>query len=250
MYYVQESTKFQQDKQKNLINSPEMLASAIAAHNKILQEYKQAEAEVDKWLRGAKLALSKGDEDLARRAIEQKIKSADTVAKLKVKLDQQTIQVETLKRKMLALEGKCFQIKTQELRQMTQNNKDWNDKAEGAAFVAGGTAAGTGVAATVGGMGLVGGFGGVAIGAAPVAAAGAVVGSAVYGAKKAIEEEDASALGAIAVGAAGGAGVSALVGGMGLAVAGTAVGIGMAPVAAAGAVVGLAGYGLKKLLDK
>ena len=36
---------------------------------------------------------------------------------------------------------------------------------------------------------------------------------------------------------------------MGLAVAGTAVGIGMAPVVAVGAVVGLAGYGIKKLVD-
>ncbi len=96
-------------------------------------------------------------------------------------------------------------------------------------------------------MGLVGGFGGVAIGAAPVVAAGAVVGSAAYGAKKAIEEGDATALGAVAGGAAVGAGVSAVIGGMGLAVGGTAVAIGMAPVAAAGAVVGLAAYGLTKL---
>jgi len=128
-------------------------------------------------------------------------------------------------------------------------NEKLKDQAEGAAFVAGGTAAGAGFVATVGGMGLVGGFGGVAVGMAPVTAAGAVVGSAAYGAKKAIEERDASALGAVAGGAAVGAGVSAVVGGMGLAVGGTAVAIGMAPVVAAGAVVGLAGYGLKKFLD-
>lgn len=130
---------------------------------------------------------------------------------------------------------------------MTQNNDEFKDKAEGAALVAGGTVAGASVAGTVGGMGLVGGFGGVAIGAAPVVAAGAVVGSAAYGAKKAIEQGDATALGAVAGGAAVGAGVSAVVGGMGLAVGGTAVAIGMAPVAAAGAVMGLAAYGLMKL---
>lgn len=50
-------------------------------------------------------------------------------------------------------------------------------------------------------------------------------------------------------GAAAGAGVSSLVGGMGLAVGGTAVGIGMFPVAAAGAVAGLAIYGVKKALE-
>jgi hypothetical protein len=36
---------------------------------------------------------------------------------------------------------------------------------------------------------------------------------------------------------------------MGLAVGGTAVGIGAAPVVAAGAVVGLAAYGFKKIFD-
>lgn len=52
------------------------------------------------------------------------------------------------------------------------------------------------------------------------------------------------------VGAAGGAGVSYLLGGMGLAVGGTAVGIGMFPVAALGAVVGLAAYGTKKVMEE
>lgn len=133
---------------------------------------------------------------------------------------------------------------------MTQNHKEFQDKAEGAALVAGGTAAGAGVAATVGGMGLVGGFGGVAIGAAPVVAAGAVVGSAAYGAKKAIEEGDATALGAVAAGAAAGSIVAGAVGNMGLALGGKAIAIGAAPVVAAGAVVGLAAYGIAKMLDE
>lgn len=121
---------------------------------------------------------------------------------------------------------------------------------EGAGFIATGAATGAGVSATVGGMGLVGGFGGISIGMAPVAAAGAVAGAAAYGGKKAIENKDASALGAVALGAIGGAGVSSAVGGMGLAFAGTAVGVGMAPVAAAGAVVGLGVYGLNQFLDE
>jgi len=121
---------------------------------------------------------------------------------------------------------------------------------EGAGFITTGAATGAGVSATVGGMGLVGGFGGLSIGMAPAAATGAMAGAAAYGGKKAIENKDASALGAAALGAIGGAGVSSAVGGMGLAFAGTAVGVGMAPVAAAGAVVGLGAYGLNRLLDK
>ncbi|UBF24812.1 hypothetical protein K9N68_24600 [Kovacikia minuta CCNUW1] len=51
-------------------------------------------------------------------------------------------------------------------------------------------------------------------------------------------------------GAAAGAGFSSMIGGMGLAVGGTAFSIGIAPVAAAGTVIGLAAYGLKKAVKK
>ncbi len=120
---------------------------------------------------------------------------------------------------------------------------------EGAAWTTGGAAAGAATAATVGGIGLVGSFGGVAVAAAPVAAAGALAGSAVYGAKRAIQDRDPVAVGATVCGALAGAGISATVGTMGLAIGGTAVAVGMAPVAVVGAVVGLGGYGLKRLFS-
>lgn len=134
------------------------------------------------------------------------------------------------------------------------NNADCEDSSnntgEGAAFIAGGAAVGAGISATVGGMGLLVAGTGMAVGSALVAGAGAVAGAAAYGAKKAIEEGDISALGAAALGAVGGSGVSAAVGRMGLAVGGTAVSIGTAPMAAAGAVVGLGAYGLNQLLEQ
>lgn len=120
---------------------------------------------------------------------------------------------------------------------------------EGAAFIAGGVAAGAAISQTVGGMGLAAAGTAVGIGAPHLIAAGAVAGTAAYGAKKAIENRDPLALGAAALGAVGGAGVSATVGKMGLLAAGSGFSIGMAPVAAAGAVVGLGGYGLLRLLD-
>lgn len=63
------------------------------------------------------------------------------------------------------------------------------------------------------------------------------------------EDDFVEAVGFAAGGAAAGAGVAATVGGMGLAVGGTAVAIGAAPVVAAGVVVGIAAYGLKKLFE-
>lgn len=121
---------------------------------------------------------------------------------------------------------------------------------EGAAFIGTGTLMGASVSATVGGMGLVGGFGGVGIGMTPVAAAGGVVGAAAFGAFQAIGEGDAAAFGAIGIGAVGGIGVYSAVGGMGLSFGGTAVGIGMGTMAATGGVIGLAAYGIAKLIDK
>jgi hypothetical protein len=66
------------------------------------------------------------------------------------------------------------------------NNGNSESLGEAAAFTAGGAAAGAGVAATVGGMGLAVGGTAVAITAAPVIAAGAVVGLAVFGLKKSL----------------------------------------------------------------
>ncbi|MBW4617461.1 MAG: hypothetical protein KME21_30475 [Desmonostoc vinosum HA7617-LM4] len=63
-----------------------------------------------------------------------------------------------------------------------------NNGAEAAGYAATGAAGGWGLAAVVGNMGLAGAFGGIAIGAAPVIAAGAVVGLAAYGIKKALDD--------------------------------------------------------------
>ena len=58
---------------------------------------------------------------------------------------------------------------------------------EAAGFAGGGGAFGAGVASIVGNMGLAGAFGGVAIGATPVIAAGTIVGLAAFGIKKAFD---------------------------------------------------------------
>ncbi|HYW20578.1 MAG TPA: DnaJ domain-containing protein [Nodularia sp. (in: cyanobacteria)] len=122
----------------------------------------------------------------------------------------------------------------------------------GAAFIAGGSIAGAGISSTVGGIGIVGGFGGVGIGVTPVVAAGAVAGAAVYSAFQAITEGNTAAFGAMGIGAAGAVGFSSVVGGMGFVApkVGLAFGIGAIPMAGIGAVVGLAAYGIAKMLDE
>jgi hypothetical protein len=121
---------------------------------------------------------------------------------------------------------------------------------QGATFVAGGAATGAWASVSIGGMGLSFSGTAVSIGLTPITLAGAIAGSASYGVFKAVIEGDASALSAATLGGLGGAGVSMTVGGMGLAFNGTAIGLGLAPITTAGAVVGLAVYGLLKIFDE
>jgi hypothetical protein len=73
-----------------------------------------------------------------------------------------------------------------------------------------------------------------------------LVTSPVHAADK--TDEAIKAGGAVAAGAAVGGGAFAIVGSGGLAIAGTAVTVGLAPFVAAGAVVGLAGYGIYRFV--
>ncbi|MEB3249943.1 MAG: hypothetical protein VKK07_11420 [Merismopediaceae bacterium] len=132
---------------------------------------------------------------------------------------------------------------------MTDQNKDSNEMQDATIAAVTGTVVGAGLSSVVGGVGLAAGGGAIGLGMAPIAAAGTVAGTAFYGAKKAIEEQDVTAIGAAVVGAGVGGVTSAVVGGMGLAFAGTAFSVTMAPVAAVGAVLGLAGYGIVKMFE-
>jgi DnaJ domain/WD domain, G-beta repeat len=120
---------------------------------------------------------------------------------------------------------------------------------EGTAFVATGATTGAWVSLNIGGMGLAFSGTAVGLGLAPVTATGAIAGAASYGIFSAVVEGDASAISAAALGGLGGAGVSMSIGGMGLSFSGTAISLGIAPVTVAGSVVGLAVYGLLKVLD-
>ncbi|MFN7516207.1 MAG: hypothetical protein ACK5QF_06305, partial [Dolichospermum sp.] len=114
-----------------------------------------------------------------------------------------------------------------------------------------GTLTGATISSTVGGMGIVGGFGGLGIGGVSVTAAGAVIGAAAYGAFEGMRTGDTVAFGAMGIGAMSGFGISPIIGNMGFVApkVGLAFGIGTVPMAGIGAVLGLAAYGVAKLLN-
>ena len=100
------------DMQEDLVQLRQAVASAIASQKKSQQQYNTNQSEVNKWQQRAQLALQKGDETLAREALVRKKSHEDTATTVKVSLDQQTAQVDTLKKSLVALEGKISEAKT------------------------------------------------------------------------------------------------------------------------------------------
>ncbi len=100
------------DMQEDLVQLRQAVARAIATQKRTEQQYNKNQSEANSWQQRAQLALSKGDENLAREALVRKKTFADTAATLKVQLDQQSANVKTLKSNLIALESKISEAKT------------------------------------------------------------------------------------------------------------------------------------------
>lgn len=100
------------DMQEDLVQLRQAVATAIASQKRVQQQYMQAQSESESWHRRAQLALQKGDENLAREALSRKKTQSETAVALKTQFDQQSATVETLKRNLIALEGKISEAKT------------------------------------------------------------------------------------------------------------------------------------------
>jgi phage shock protein A len=100
------------DMQEDLVQLRQAVASAIASQKRMQQQYNQAQAEANNWQQRAQLALQKGDENLAREALNRRKVQTETATALKTQLDQQSATVDTLKRNLIALEGKISEAKT------------------------------------------------------------------------------------------------------------------------------------------
>ena len=100
------------DMQEDLVQVRQAVARAIAEQRQTEQKYSKDQSEANKWEQRAKLALSKGDENLAREALKRKKDFTETAAILKNQLDQQTVQVESLRKNLIALESKISEAKT------------------------------------------------------------------------------------------------------------------------------------------
>jgi len=100
------------DMQEDLVQLRQAVARSIATQKRTEQQYNKNQSEANNWQQRAQLALGKGDENLAREALVRKKSFADTAGSLKTQLDQQSNQVATMKRNLIALESKISEAKT------------------------------------------------------------------------------------------------------------------------------------------
>ncbi|MBF2055690.1 MAG: PspA/IM30 family protein [Cyanobacterium sp. T60_A2020_053] len=96
----------------DLIKMRQAVAQAIASQKRTEQQYQKNNIEANKWQQRAQLALSKGDEALAREALVRKKTFADVATSLKTQLDSHSSQVDGLRRNLIALESKISEAKT------------------------------------------------------------------------------------------------------------------------------------------
>lgn len=99
------------DMQEDLVQLRQAVAQSIASQKRTQKQYEEAEAQAKSWYQRAQLALAKGDENLAREALVRKKTQSESAAALKISLDQQNTQVDTLKRNLVALESKISEAK-------------------------------------------------------------------------------------------------------------------------------------------
>ncbi|WP_375510796.1 PspA/IM30 family protein [uncultured Nostoc sp.] len=90
-------------------------ASASAAQKIAQRDYEQAQTEADKWVRRYQLALKEGREDLARHAQFQKERYQAIASRLKNLVDEQTPQVDNIKRNLASWESKISETQNEVL---------------------------------------------------------------------------------------------------------------------------------------
>ncbi|MBE9064642.1 PspA/IM30 family protein [cf. Phormidesmis sp. LEGE 11477] len=101
-----------QDMQRDLIAMRQAVAQAIATQKRTERQCEQAERTAQEWYNRAQLALQKGDDPIARDALERRQTYSQTVQTLRPQIVQQKEIVRQLKSNMSLLERKIAEART------------------------------------------------------------------------------------------------------------------------------------------
>mmetsp|Transcript_38875 Transcript_38875/g.110012 ORF Transcript_38875/g.110012 Transcript_38875/m.110012 type:complete len:321 (-) Transcript_38875:103-1065(-) len=99
------------DMQGDLIKMRQGAAQVIASQKQLENKYAQAQSTADEWYRRAELALTKGEEDLAREALQRKKTYQTQADQWKAQMGAQTKAVDQLMANTRLLEQKLQEAK-------------------------------------------------------------------------------------------------------------------------------------------
>jgi phage shock protein A len=94
------------DMQNQMIQVKTQVAAAIADEKRLQARYEEAQRTADDWQRKAELALDKGDEDLAKQALQRRNSYATTASGLQEQWQAQSVSVQALKDGLRQLQSK------------------------------------------------------------------------------------------------------------------------------------------------
>jgi len=99
------------DMQNQLLQVKTQVAIAIADQHLLMKKQKEHEQMADEWVRKAELAVEKGQEDLARAALERSMSARNLAASFGEQVADQTAQVDNLKTALRKLDLKLAEAK-------------------------------------------------------------------------------------------------------------------------------------------
>lgn len=104
--------KYIMDMEQEYKETQAMVAKTIAARNMTQNKYNEAQKQVDVWEKNAMLAVEKGNDELAKKALEEQSSYEQTRDGLKPELDNQSAEVDNLKLLLSKLESKINEAKS------------------------------------------------------------------------------------------------------------------------------------------
>jgi phage shock protein A len=100
-----------EDMQNDLVKVRQSYAEITATQRRLMKQKEQADALADDWYKRAQLALSKGEEGLAKEALTRRQQQVETAEGLRIQIDMQAAAVDKLYEGMQALEAKILESK-------------------------------------------------------------------------------------------------------------------------------------------
>jgi phage shock protein A len=100
------------DMHNQLIQVKTQVAAAMADEQKLYQRYMDAQSQANDWQHKAELAVQKGEDELAKQALQRRNSFQETADGFKAQYDEQKKEVDILKDSLSKLEGKIQEAET------------------------------------------------------------------------------------------------------------------------------------------